>query len=606
MRLICLAPVAPLIVASVSAAGVGTLTPIARDGDVARGSLIVGLSDSRPQVNDAGDVLFTTYPMLPASGPAGVFLHRSDAIEPVAVSGGPPGSLSPRRGHRWATLGNDGRTGLLASGGTSEVGSTYQIVDDGQSEVFLPPGEVHPNGQPIDYSGIERPLMNGRSDTAAFMFSEPDELYRTHQTLYIRRDGVTRPAAVAGQAAPRGGTIADIDGFDPHPFHPPAGRRLAEDGSTGLVAEVQVADGGIRRAALAASPDGLREFGRSGDLLAGRAIADFDVPRVGNGMAVMRATFESDDQNTTDHAIALHDGHDLRPLAITDNSDGTGNSWNADRVFTPQINEAGTVTFGRSGPDGHGIFLHEDGQTRQILSDRQRIAGGGEIFVGSYEALVGGPSPADPFLPPIAHWLGEGGHVVFVASGDITDGFLGDAMRQHLYLWDEHLGVLPVAHAGEDLGDHRLERINSFTPALLGGGGNLVAPDIEPNSSGQVAFGYRYYDSDAQEIVGGVALWTPPTPLAGDANFDGVVNLADFGILRANFGRVGPDAYFMDGDFNGDDVIDLADFGQLRANFGGSAAELAAIDGWRATVPEPGGVAMLAAAASLLSRRRRR
>ncbi|MEM7809383.1 MAG: hypothetical protein AAF561_14840, partial [Planctomycetota bacterium] len=54
--------------------------------------------------------------------------------------------------------------------------------------------------------------------------------------------------------------------------------------------------------------------------------------------------------------------------------------------------------------------------------------------------------------------------------------------------------------------------------------------------------------------------------LAGDANRDRTVNLADFGVLRSNFGSTS--AVFSDGDFNYDGRVDLADFGLLRAQFG--------------------------------------
>ena len=54
--------------------------------------------------------------------------------------------------------------------------------------------------------------------------------------------------------------------------------------------------------------------------------------------------------------------------------------------------------------------------------------------------------------------------------------------------------------------------------------------------------------------------------LAGDANFDGQVNLSDFVILRNNFGSAG--SVFGDGDFNGDGKVDLADFVILRNKFG--------------------------------------
>lgn len=70
-----------------------------------------------------------------------------------------------------------------------------------------------------------------------------------------------------------------------------------------------------------------------------------------------------------------------------------------------------------------------------------------------------------------------------------------------------------------------------------------------------------------------------PTPkrLKGDANEDGVVNLADFNILKGNFGKsfeIGAESEgdaWPFGDFNGDKKIDLADFNALKTNFGMSA-----------------------------------
>ena len=55
--------------------------------------------------------------------------------------------------------------------------------------------------------------------------------------------------------------------------------------------------------------------------------------------------------------------------------------------------------------------------------------------------------------------------------------------------------------------------------------------------------------------------------LAGDANRDRVVDLADFVVLRNNFGGAG---LFSEGDFNYDGQVDLSDFVILRNNFGQS------------------------------------
>ncbi len=54
--------------------------------------------------------------------------------------------------------------------------------------------------------------------------------------------------------------------------------------------------------------------------------------------------------------------------------------------------------------------------------------------------------------------------------------------------------------------------------------------------------------------------------LAGDANRDGRVNLADFNILASNFGQ--SNRTFGQGDFNYDGVVNLIDFNLLAARFG--------------------------------------
>ena len=87
----------------------------------------------------------------------------------------------------------------------------------------------------------------------------------------------------------------------------------------------------------------------------------------------------------------------------------------------------------------------------------------------------------------------------------------------------------------------------------------------------------------------------------GDANLDGVTNIADFSRLAANFNRAGQ---WLDGDFNYDGVTNLDDFTALAANFG----QTLPADAPRAAVPEPAGaiLGLLAVAASMLPARRRR
>jgi hypothetical protein len=92
--------------------------------------------------------------------------------------------------------------------------------------------------------------------------------------------------------------------------------------------------------------------------------------------------------------------------------------------------------------------------------------------------------------------------------------------------------------------------------------------------------------------------------LAGDADGDGDVDLADFTILRNNFG-LEAGATFATGDFDGNGMVDLADFTILRNNFGAdTGADV--LDAWyAAVVPEPTTATLLALGGLTLLRRRR-
>jgi hypothetical protein len=104
---------------------------------------------------------------------------------------------------------------------------------------------------------------------------------------------------------------------------------------------------------------------------------------------------------------------------------------------------------------------------------------------------------------------------------------------------------------------------------------------------------------------------------AGDLNFDGLVDGADYGVIDNSVQFPGTDGY-VNGDFNYDGVIDGADYGvidntiQLQGapfpgvTFGAASASAGGLSGVTA-VPEPTGIiATGLATLGLLARRRRR
>ncbi len=76
-------------------------------------------------------------------------------------------------------------------------------------------------------------------------------------------------------------------------------------------------------------------------------------------------------------------------------------------------------------------------------------------------------------------------------------------------------------------------------------------------------FGGALYFS-ADDGVHGEELWKLE-PIPGDTNFDNVVDVVDFGRVKANFGRRGDN---LTGELDYDGDVDLSDFGLLKAHFG--------------------------------------
>jgi hypothetical protein len=79
-------------------------------------------------------------------------------------------------------------------------------------------------------------------------------------------------------------------------------------------------------------------------------------------------------------------------------------------------------------------------------------------------------------------------------------------------------------------------------------------------SMGELLIGWRF--------EGATSGWTPPS--LGDVNADGQIDLADFGVLKANVGA--ENASWFQGDMDGDGKVSLSDFGLFKQSFGSAAA----------------------------------
>ncbi len=118
--------------------------------------------------------------------------------------------------------------------------------------------------------------------------------------------------------------------------------------------------------------------------------------------------------------------------------------------------------------------------------------------------------------------------------------------------------------------------------------------EVDPHPTWEVPNWYPIQDKPAEAVLRNY--YAPEALTPGDANGDGVVDAADYIILKQNFGS--STAIGEDGDFNRNGTVDWDDLQTLIGAFGAGAASPGA--------PEPATVVVLALGSLAMIRRRRK
>jgi hypothetical protein len=157
---------------------------------------------------------------------------------------------------------------------------------------------------------------------------------------------------------------------------------------------------------------------------------------------------------------------------------------------------------------------------------------------------------------------------------------------------------------------------------MLGDGKGITSSVALANPAADTTLGYALASdlsatpfTFAGQTVSGTDVLVKYTWKA-DANLDGVVNVADLGILATNYGQTSGVSWAQ-GDFNGDGAVNVADLGLLATYYGrgvGTTTPLMSLPdamalypqfGGAGRVPEPGTLAVVGVGvAGLLVRRR--
>ena len=248
----------------------------------------------------------------------------------------------------------------------------------------------------------------------------------------------------------------------------------------------------------------------------------------------------------------------------------------------PLLSTNGAVTFaaGIAGADGarnSAMFSGLPGKLKIVAREGDPTPAGPDTFFGDFAAQVSR-----------AGYMTNGhGQVAF--SARLTGPGVVPATSQALFATDRAGQLVLVARYGQTFDtDTGPRTAGSFTTTFASNGSDGLRSSF--NDLGQLVFTLIADSGTATEYS---SLIRAQIPFPGDANADGLVNTADFKALYAHFNKPGAQS---EGDFNHDGMVNFADFQLLENWFGKSAndapvsvsaADVAALNAFGSSVPEP-------------------
>jgi flagellar hook capping protein FlgD/dockerin type I repeat protein len=200
------------------------------------------------------------------------------------------------------------------------------------------------------------------------------------------------------------------------------------------------------------------------------------------------------------------------------------------------------------------------------------------VLVSSLATAVGGPmdniAPAAVTAVKAVDNAGTGTGILVSWTASVDDAVVGTFGAS---------GQYPIYGVDE----YAVYRNGELTGTVTRGMTSFVDASV---ADGSTAYKYmvKSIDDSGIDVSSGIRTAIATSDLTGDLNGDAFVNLSDFAIFGANYGKAeadSPENYIWAYDLNGDGVVDLSDFAIFGANYGttlqvakGIAAELPTAD----------------------------